>query len=121
MNSATRYNFIKQFAKIGMKGKALKAIPNIPVSKSEIKEESKQIIGENNDESILDEGANTTLISPWMARIEDLPVGHARLVDESILSRSERIRLAAEVNALRCATRPSYNPAFWLAIIPQEA
>lgn len=117
MNSNTRYNFIKQFAKIGMKGKALKAIPNIPVSKSEIKEESKQIIGENNDESILDENANVELISPWMARIEDLPVGHARLIDESILSRSERARLAEEVNAYRCQQKPSYNPALWLAIV----
>jgi len=99
--------------------KESKAIGFIPVSKAEQKEEIAVIKTNNDDESVLDESANVTLISPMMAQFSDEPTGHGahRLTDESVLTRSERTRLAMEVNAYRCQQKPSYNPALWLAVV----
>lgn len=87
----------------------------LPITKDEISREARyQRMRTHTDESILDEhllGA----VSPLEIDDEVRPTSRAftvfRADDDSVLSRSERTRLAREVGSLRAGVR-----AFWTAV-----
>lgn len=116
MNKIERYSHIAELAKRVPPRMTITIPADIRMANAN---ETSEVRMANDDESVMDEGSNIEVVSPGISRIFGTQERFHRVIEDGILSRTERRQLAAEIAAARAKNVtpfPTTSSAFWLAL-----
>lgn len=118
MTKTARLSFIASLCR-KVRGTRTEVISALP---SEVREETRLAAVHNDDEGILDEGIEVSIVSPALLAIVKTP-SHAKHAEmDECLTPAQHKQLAVDLEVYRRThiRQPSYSKRLWLAIIPAD-